>query len=142
MARNITTDNCIVKRARTGLGLFARKNLRKGDFVIEYTGKRLTPEEADKKGGRYLFAVDDEITLDASARHHIARYMNHSCNPNCEAIIEEYDDGDKRIMIYALRDIGAGEELTFDYGEEYFNDFIEPNGCKCDACTTIKHRRA
>ncbi len=128
--------NCIVKRASAGLGLFAIDAFRKGDFVIEYTGEPLTTEEADRKGGKYLFYVDDNLTLDGTPRRHIARYMNHSCDPNCEAIIEEYENGDKKVMIYALRDIAPGEELTYDYGEEYVADFIAPHGCRCTHCST------
>ncbi len=127
--------HCIVRRAATGLGLFARHDFAKGDFVIAYTGTRLTTAQADAKGGRYLFALDDNFTIDGSARENIARYINHACKPNCEAIIEEYAATDKRIMIYAITAIAAGEELTFDYGAEYFNDFIAPQGCRCATCT-------
>ncbi len=132
--RNITEGNCIVKRGSAGLGLFAIDAFRKGDFVIEYTGEPLSTAQADAKGGKYLFRVDDALTLDGTGREHVARYMNHSCDPNCEAVIEEYPDGEKAVMIYALRDIAPGEELTFDYGAEYVEEFIKPHGCRCAAC--------
>ena len=115
-----------VKRSVAGLGLFVEGPIKKGDFVIEYCGPLLNEEEADRKNGKYLFEIDDTWTIDGSGRENIARYINHSCKPNCETEIEG-----KRLFIYALRSIKAGEELTYDYGKEYFNDFIKPCGCKC-----------
>lgn len=117
-----------VKRSSAGLGLFARAPFKKGDFVVEYTGEIIPNEEADRRGTRYIFEISSRRSVDGSTRTNLARYMNHSCDPNCEAEI----DG-ARIMIYALRDIEPGEELTYDYGEEYFDDFIKPVGCRCGA---------
>ncbi len=118
-----------VGRSSAGLGLFAEKEFAKGEFVIEYTGEKLSAEEAEKKGGLYLFEVDENLTLDATDRRHTARYLNHSCRPNCEAVIEG-----KRVKIYAKRKILPGEELTYNYGKEYFNDIIKPKGCRCQKC--------
>ena len=87
-------------------------------------------EKADEKGGLYLFTLNENWVLDGTDRKHKARYLNHSCRPNCEAVIED----DKRIMIYAIKKISAGDELTFDYGEEYFEDLIKNKGCRCKKC--------
>lgn len=128
MSKN--NENYKVKRSKSGLGLFAQKDFKKGDFIIEYTGKKITHEEADKKGGLYLFTLNDQWVLDGTDRKHTARYLNHSCRPNCEAVIED----DKYVMIYAIKKINVGDELTFDYGKEYFEDIIKEKGCKCEKC--------
>jgi len=124
------TEDYRVGRANAGLGLFANRNFEKEDFIIEYTGESLTYEESDKKGGRYLFTLNDKIVLDGTSRKHTARYINHSCEPNIEAIIED----EEQIMFYALQNIATGEEFTFDYGPEYVKDIIEQEGCLCDKC--------
>lgn len=85
---------------------------------MEYTGERISHEEADDRYGEehehsphtMLFAVDDKTVIDATRHGSSARYINHSCGPNCEAIDEE-----GRIYIEAIRDIKPGEELTYDY---------------------------
>ena len=115
----------------TGKGLFTRDTISKGSFVIEYTGIHIPTKEADEHRGRYLFQLDDEWTIDGEASHGVAKYINHSCEPNMEARIKKGADAVNHIMMYALRSIGKGEELTLDYGDEYFNDFIRPVGCKC-----------
>ena len=119
-----------VRRGRpgTGLGLFATDYFKKGEMVIEYTGKKITTKKADTLGTKYLFEIDEKWTIDGSPRTNLARYVNHACEPNCEAEI----DG-TRIFYYAMRPIDSGEELTIDYGEEYFDEFIKPYGCKCGA---------
>ncbi len=68
----------------------------------------------------YLFEID------GLERSNQARYINHSCDPNCEVYIEK-----SRIMIYAIKNIPAGAELSYDYGEEYFDEFLKPVGCRC-----------
>lgn len=118
-----------VKRTATGLGLFTLKHIPAGRRVIEYTGTLITNEEADEKGGKYLFGLDDKYTLDGSPRSNTARYINHSCAPNAEAYVVG-----RRVWIYSARDIEAGEEITFDYGEAYFDEHIRPKGCRCARC--------
>jgi uncharacterized protein len=115
-----------VRRSRAGLGLFVGNAIPKNEFVIEYVGPLLTEKAAAEKGGKYLFAIDDKLTIDGSRRKNLARYLNHSCQPNCEAELD-----DKRIFFYASRTIKPGEELTYHYGKEYFTDFIKPHGCRC-----------
>ncbi len=119
-----------VKRSATGLGLFALEPIAAGKRIIEYTGPVLTHEEADKKGGKYLMTVDEKYVIDGSPRTNTARYINHSCRPNAKA----YTSG-VRVWVWSLRAIKAGEEITYDYGEEYFDDHIRPKGCQCAACT-------
>ncbi len=125
----------VVKKSSTGLGLFALRSFKKGELIIEYTGEKITDAEADRRGGRYLFAINDKWTLDASDRVNTARYINHSCSPNSYAELDEYEE---RIFIRAERAIKKDEEVTFNYGEEYLADFITPVGCKCDLCINGK----
>ena len=112
-----------------GLGLVTKRAFKKGDFVIEYTGPIITTDEANEKGGKYLFDINSKWTIDGATRSNLARYINHSCKPNCEA-----DVSGKKVFIYALKKIKEGEELTYDYGEEYFDEYIKPHGCKCTHC--------
>ncbi len=118
-----------VRRSSAGLGLFTESSIERGKFVIEYHGTILTKTQADEKGGKYLFEINSRKVIDGSSRHNIARYLNHSCRPNCETDIVK-----GKIYIYAKRNIKEGEELTYDYGKEYFDDFIKPYGCKCLKC--------
>jgi hypothetical protein len=116
-------------RPGTGLGLFARAPIKRGGFILEYTGERIDSKAADDHPGKYLFEIDDEWTVNGETETNTARYINHACDPNTEAEIEE-----GRIKIYATRNIAAGEELSIDYGEEYFDEFIRPIGCRCASC--------
>ena len=101
-----------------GFGGYATRAIEAGTRIIEYAGERLTPEAAEARypdvaGERhhtYLFAIDDEVVVDAAVNGNAARFLNHSCAPNCDAVI---DDG--RIWIDALHDIEVGEELVYDY---------------------------
>jgi len=124
-----------VKRSSAGLGLFADEPIRKGTMVIEYVGEIITNAEADRRGGKYLFNIDSKWTVDGKGRDNIARYINHSCNPNCESSTKG-----KRIFIHATRDIASGEELCYDYGEEYFDELIKPHGCRCAGCRGKKKK--
>ncbi|KAJ1830658.1 Histone-lysine N-methyltransferase setd1b, partial [Coemansia sp. RSA 2708] len=104
-------------------GLFASEPIFRGEFVIEYIGERIRSQLADLReeqyeregiGSSYLFRVDDEIVVDATKCGNVARFINHSCEPNCIArtILA---DGTKRIVIYASQDIMVDEEVTYDY---------------------------
>ncbi|GAC1413154.1 MAG: hypothetical protein NVSMB66_4360 [Candidatus Doudnabacteria bacterium] len=112
------------------MGLFTLSDIPKGYFVVEYDGERINNAEVERRGGRYLFEINSRLTVDGSSRKNIARYINHSCRPNCEPDIKK-----GRILIISKRKIQAGEELGYDYGKEYFNDFIKPRGCKCIKCS-------
>ncbi len=118
-----------VKRSYTGLGLFAARNIARGEWIIEYTGEHITHDEANRRGGRYLFTLNSDIVVDGKGRDNVARYINHACIPNAEAVIED----DAHIMIYAIADIATGTEITYDYGSEYVEEFITGK-CRCIQC--------
>jgi uncharacterized protein len=102
-----------------GRGAFATRLIRKGERIVEYRGEVITPEEADRRypwddderHHTFLFTVDDERVIDGAFKGNSSKYLNHSCDPNCEAFIE--DDGS--VWIWAKRTIREGQELTFDY---------------------------
>ena len=121
----------VVKRGLSGLGLFARTDLPKDTFIIEYWGEPITPEEAERRGGKYLFTVSDTCVIDGKIRSNTARYINHSCQPNAYA---EADEEEERIRVYAKRLIKAGEEITYHYGKEYFQIMLQGH-CRCPACS-------
>lgn len=123
----------VVRRSKSGLGLFAKERLSSGDFIIEYTGEHITHDEADRRGGMYLFTINEDVVIDGKERANTARYINHSCEPNAEA---ESDDEALKIRIYAKRDIQTGEEITIDYGTEHWENHIGPDRCKCNHCET------
>jgi SET domain-containing protein len=99
-----------------GVGLFAKRNIPRGARIIEYKGRRRSAAEAilspdDEAPGRvYSFRVDDKTVIDATTRGNEARFINHSCQPNCEAYVFS-----GKVFIYAMRKIRRHEELTFDY---------------------------
>jgi uncharacterized protein len=120
-----------VKKSKTGLGLYTEADIEKKGFITEYVGTILTLKEANKKAGKYLFETNANRFIDGTMRKNIARYINHSCKPNSEIDIFR-----GRVYVFAKRKILAGEELMYDYGKEYFNEFIKPFGCKCEKCKT------
>jgi uncharacterized protein len=120
----------VVKRTKTGLGLFATKSIPKGKRIIEYTGPFIPNEEVEKSGRKYFFGVNKKWSIDGGARTNVARYINHSCRPNAEALVSNR----RRVWIWSAKNIKPGEEITYDYGKEYFEGIIEPIGCKCEKC--------
>jgi SET domain-containing protein len=118
-----------VRKSNTGKGLFADETIPKGAFVIEYTGRVVSQKVADEDTGKYLFEITKKKTIDGNVPSNLARYINHSCRPNCEAKIRQ-----GRILISSVRRIEAGEELSYNYGKEYFNVHIAPKGCRCPKC--------
>lgn len=122
-------NDLAVKRGINGLGLFAKKEIKKGDCVIEYVGEIISGAEANRRGGRYLFETSKNRHIDGTTRTNTARYINHSCRPNCEA---ETIGG--RVFIFAKRKILPGEELFYDYGKDYWQSYIKPKGCLCQKC--------
>ncbi|KRG87668.1 SET domain protein [Stenotrophomonas daejeonensis] len=109
-----------------GNGVFALAPLRKGERVIEYRGLRRTHAEVDaddagdvESGHTFLFTLNDDYVIDANHKGNDARWINHSCAPNCEAVIAEAEGDDRtadKVFIEAIRDIKPGEELTYNYG--------------------------
>jgi uncharacterized protein len=101
-----------------GQGAFATHHIPAGTRLVEYAGERLSPAAAEARypeadGERhhtFLFAIDDAVVIDAAVNGNDARWINHSCDPNCDAVIDA-----QRIWIESLRDIEPGEELAYDY---------------------------
>ena len=120
-----------VKRGLAGLGLFAGENIKKGEMIIEYIGEILNKEESDKiETNQYLFEISPNHTINGQVRWNIARYCNHACE---EAANAESDVKKKRVFIKAIKNIKEGEEIVYDYGEEFVNEYIAPYGCNCVA---------
>jgi uncharacterized protein len=114
-----SADLVEVRRSNVhGLGAFATRRIPKGTRIIEYTGERVPHEEADRRyedkdandSHTFLFIVDSRTVIDAGVDGNDARFFNHSCDPNCESVIES-----RRVYIEAIRDIEPGVELTYDY---------------------------
>lgn len=109
-----------------GKGVFAREPIAKGETLVQYKGRLITHKQADRiyedgadSGHTFLFTLNDSYIVDANVGGNKARWINHSCDPNCRAYIEEDEDGDPRhdkVMIESIRDIAEGEELTYNYG--------------------------
>ncbi|HET7206996.1 MAG TPA: SET domain-containing protein-lysine N-methyltransferase [Terriglobales bacterium] len=111
------------------LGCYTNSPIAKGTFIVEYTGPRLSVAEADERYAEqedtYLFGLEDgKHVIDGYGD---AAFINHSCSPNCESV-----ESDGEVWIVALRDIAAGEELTYDYGL-YDGDVDDPSSCACGA---------
>jgi len=143
-----------------GRGVFAAADLEPGTDVIEYKGRLLTTAQADRlyantsdTGHTFLFTLNDTWVVDANRDGNAARWINHSCKPNCTADTDESRDGkprNERIMIRTTRRIRAGEELTYDYGisldEPHTSKMKRIWACRCGArdCTgtMLKPKRA
>jgi SET domain-containing protein len=124
MSENGREPLYVVRRSHIhGRGVFAARRIRKGTRIVEYEGERISNREADrryddtkmKRHHTFLFTLDKKTVVDGaiSAGGGDASYINHSCDPNCEAIISN-----KRIYIHAKRTIEPGEELAYDYQYE------------------------
>jgi|SRR5580692_4251978 SET domain-containing protein len=134
-----------VRRSRIqGRGVFATRDIPQGERIIEYVGTRISSKQADEQNPdddasrrhhTFLFAVDDEVVVDASRGGNDARLINHSCDPNCEVVIER-----RRIFIHALRPISAGKELSYDYwyvtdSSYTLEDLRRIYPCRCGAAS-------
>jgi len=110
----------------------------KREYIVMYRGRRIRNAEADKARSarlRYMFEINSRWTIDGSRRWNVARYVNHSCRPNAEAIERRGP-----IIVYcARRKIKPDEEITVDYGKDYFAAFIGKSRCRCPKC---RERRA
>lgn len=122
-----------VGRSATGRGLFAGENIPKGACIVEYIGRPIGEAEASRSNGKYLFEVARGRTIDGNIPANLARHINHSCAPNCEAI-----GPSGRVFIFSTERVAAGEELVYDYGKEYFDRHIEPKGCRCRKCQKLR----
>jgi SET domain-containing protein len=119
IARLANDPPVIVRRSRIqGRGVFATRDIAEGELIIEYSGALITHADADaqcedeamRRHHTFLFAIDDHYVVDGGCGGNDARYINHSCEPNCESVISH-----RRVFIHAVRDVQAGEELLYDY---------------------------
>lgn len=146
MWQQAQSDLCEVRHSEIhGRGVYATCDIAKDDKIIEYVGELIDKKESEKRANLqaeraaehgeaavYIFTVDDEYDLDGNLPWNTARLINHSCEPNCEAWID-----DTRIYIHALRDIKKGEELTFDYGFDV--ETWEEHPCLCGRPSCVGH---
>ncbi len=120
-----------------GNGVFAACDIKEGERIIEYLGEKIDKEESNRRGLKmeedakitgngavYIFELDDEFDIDGNFDYNDARFINHACRTNCEAVNE-----DGTIWIYATRDIKKGEELLYNYG--YALEHFLDHPCKC-----------
>jgi SET domain-containing protein len=128
-AKLIPSRHLRIGRAKTGLGLFALVPIRKGQFIIRYTGRKIRTETVYDLDTRYLFEINERWTIDGASRKNRARYINHSCRPNAEVYTVKH-----AIKIRAIKSIKPGDEITYNYGRNYFDAFIKRSGCGCTAC--------
>ena len=132
---------CRVRCSRIhGTGVFTTRPIARGARIVEYVGERVSHAEADRRyadkhvadNHTFLFAVDARTVIDAAVGGNEARFINHSCAPNCEAVVVQ-----RRVFIEALRDIAVGEELVYDYQIERAPEdppgLAEVFGCRCGA---------
>ena len=129
-----------LRRSRIqGTGAFARVDIPKGTRIIEYVGEHISPAEADRRypdddtsarHHTFLFTLNQRTVIDAEHDGNDARFINHSCDPNCDAVIER-----GHIWIYAVKDIAKGEELAYDYQFEHMPEYTEADlalyVCRC-----------
>ena len=119
------------KSGINNLGLFAKSDINKGEKVIEYKGRKFTHKQVeendrfDNSKAIYLFTLNERYVLDGDTKINTAKYINHSCDPNCEVDIIK-----GKIWIIAIKDIKKGDELSYDYGFGYDSDFRQ-FPCKC-----------
>ena len=127
-----------------GRGIWATSAIRSGTWIIEYLGERITHQEADARYDdasmdrhhTFLFILDDDVCIDAAFGGNEARFINHSCDPNCETV---YVPAEGEIWIVAMKGIAPGEELTYDYGytldEESIEEALRRYPCYCGSAT-------
>lgn len=121
-----------VGKAATGKGLFTKTEIPKNSCIIEYIGAPVKEKDQHKIHSRYLFETEKNKMINGNIKENIARYINHSCKPNCEA------QGPKgRVFIFSLRKIKAREELTYHYGKEYFDEYFSNGRCRCPKCADL-----
>jgi SET domain-containing protein len=122
MSRSVVVRNSPIH----GTGVFAARKLAGSKAVMRYRGEIISHQEADQRHGgntegghTFLFTLNDDYVIDGGSRGNSARWINHSCDPNCEAVLWEDPDGDRSadyVEITTTRAIRRGEELTYDYG--------------------------
>tara|TARA_B100001057_G_C22545978_1_gene831543 strand:- start:10 stop:501 length:492 start_codon:yes stop_codon:yes gene_type:complete len=136
-----------VKKSKVhGYGVFATQNIKKNKKIIEYIGEKITKKEGDKRssirikkylrskvtGSVYIFELNKKYDIDGSPTYNKARYINHSCNPNCEV-----DIINDQIWISSIKNVKKGDELSYDYGYEFDKDDFKDHECRCGAKNCI-----
>ncbi len=136
-----------VKKSKIhGNGIFATENIPKGTKIIEYIGEKVSRKEGDRRsekrikkylnskktGSVYIFELNSKYDIDGSPKYNKARYINHSCNPNCEVEITR-----GKIWIVSIKNIKIGIELSYDYGYEFDEDDYTDHVCKCGSRNCI-----
>ena len=146
MWQKFATDNSLQSKMKKhevrkssihGNGVFARCDIKAGERILEYLGEKIDKEESNRRGleneekaketgggSVYIFELDDQYDIDGNFEYNDARFINHACRTNCEAVNE-----DGTIWIYATRDIKKGEELLYNYG--YALEHFLDHPCKC-----------
>ena len=137
--KKTTSPYLLVCKSRIhGAGVFAKKDIPKGVRIIEYVGERITKKESDRradiplernkknseKGAVYIFEVNKRHDLDGHVSYNTARYINHSCEPNCES-----ENIRGHIWIISLRDIKKGEEISYNYGYQWDMNYVDHKCC-------------
>ena len=140
MPSNLSNKPYRIGRSRTGLGLFATKPIKKGTRIIRYFGPLLdcNKDADDAIENKYLFQLTNRWTIDGSVRENIARYINHSCRPNAESDVKRIK---RKVFIVAIKNIAPGEEINYDYGTDYFKEYLKPIGCLCTACEKKRKKK-
>ena len=133
------------KSKKHGFGLYAKKDISKNKKVIEYIGDKITKKEGDrradlqiikstrnkKNGMVYVFELNQRYDIDGDKKYNHARFINHSCNPNCEVIIIN-----NRLWVLSIKKINKDEELTYNYGYAYDTDYKD-HKCNCRSYNCI-----
>jgi SET domain-containing protein len=146
-ASDLPSDNFIKVKYSTihGRGVFASRKIPAGTRIVEYTGERISEKQALKRSGldpdnpfhTFFFSLESGKMIDGGDGGSDARWINHSCAPNCEAQEEK-----GHVFIHALRDIKRGEELAYDYGlvidEKMTKQLKQSYGCRCGAAECRK----
>ncbi len=122
------------------MGVYAVAPIKKGKRILEYIGERISHDEADRRyekkgaddGHTFLFIASNRTVIDATGGGNVARYINHSCAPNCETVIEK-----SRVFVEAIRDIKPGDELGYDYQLTWYStdapEDLALYACRCGA---------
>ena len=127
-------------------GVFATENIPKGKKIIQYIGEKISKKEGDRRSERrikrylnskvtgsvYIFELNKRYDIDGSPKYNKARFINHSCNPNCEVEIENSE-----IWIKSIKKIKKSDELSYDYGYEFDEDDYKDHKCKCGSRNCI-----
>lgn len=129
-----------------GHGVFATRDIKKNTKIIQYIGEKVLRVEGNKRseqriknylnsnktGSVYIFELNKKYDIDGSPKYNKARYINHSCSPNCEVDIIKDE-----IWIYSIKNIKNGEELSYDYGYSFDKDDYKDHLCKCGSKNCI-----